>query len=210
MVPAECGVTDEPGQWRLKTKCLLRSMCLWLNKGVDTMHYFCAWRRRSRHGPAAAGSAQAAGRREVRRRGHRADEGPPQPDQGLRRCQPAKTTDLKVEVARAGADRKIFDGDATHPSLWNRNVFAFLPFQVDDGHFVVAVYVMTYDAAVAMPPQEYTLTVRALPAGAKFSLYDPVLDQELPIVAGPFNTEAGAYTVKVSVVDYPHLLKITR
>ena len=28
--------------WQLKSLCLTRSLCLWLNKGVDVMHYFVA------------------------------------------------------------------------------------------------------------------------------------------------------------------------
>ena len=45
VVPAECGITDEAGAWELKSKCALRSFCLWLNKGVDVMHFFNAYRR---------------------------------------------------------------------------------------------------------------------------------------------------------------------
>ena len=31
--------------WQLKSLCLTRSLCLWLNKGVDVMHYFVAYDR---------------------------------------------------------------------------------------------------------------------------------------------------------------------
>lgn len=210
VVPAECGVTDEPGEWRLKTKCLLRSMCLWLNKGVDTMDYFCAWEATS------AGMGLLPPGLPKLPADAKFDDVATEPMKALRNLTKAmagarplaKSTDLKVEVASLGADRKIFDGDAAHPPLWYRDVFAFLPFQVDEGKFVVAVYVMTYDAAVAMPPQEYRLTISNLPAGAKFTLYDTLLDQDQAVeVTGG---DAGVYTVKVSVVDYPRLLKITR
>ena len=30
---------DEPGGWQLKSLCLTRALCLWLNKGVDVMHF---------------------------------------------------------------------------------------------------------------------------------------------------------------------------
>ncbi len=43
VVPAECGIDDARKGWNLKTLCLTRSLCLWLNKGVDVMHYFAAY-----------------------------------------------------------------------------------------------------------------------------------------------------------------------
>ena len=46
-MPGECGIDDEPGGWQLKSLCLTRAMCLWLNKGVDAMHYFCAYDRKA-------------------------------------------------------------------------------------------------------------------------------------------------------------------
>ncbi|HEX5176914.1 MAG TPA: hypothetical protein VFV83_07795, partial [Chthoniobacteraceae bacterium] len=45
VLAAECGVTDEAGAWRLKTLCAARSFCLWLNKGVDALHYFSAFEK---------------------------------------------------------------------------------------------------------------------------------------------------------------------
>jgi hypothetical protein len=188
-------------------------MCLWLNKGVDTMDYFCAWEDKS------AGMGLLPPGLPKLPADAKFDDVATEPMKALRNLTKAfagatplaKTGEFKIEVAPVGPDRKVFDGDATHPSLWNRDVFAFLPFQVDDGHFVAAVYVMTYDAALAMAPQEFTLTV-GVPAGAggKFSLYDPVTDKEVPVAAAAINTETGVYTVKVPVVDYPRLLTITR
>ena len=42
VLPAECGVKDEGRAWQLKSLCLTRSLCLWLNEGVGVMHYFVA------------------------------------------------------------------------------------------------------------------------------------------------------------------------
>src|SRR5512132_2564002 len=43
------------------------------------------------------------------------------------------------------AGNKQFEGDGTadHPPLYNRDVLAFLPFQVTSNRFVIPVYVMT-------------------------------------------------------------------
>ncbi len=51
-------------------------------------------------------------------------------------------------------DHKQFEGDGTpaHPPLYDRDVVAFLPFQVAPGHFVASVYVMTRNMAKLHPP----------------------------------------------------------
>jgi hypothetical protein len=48
VLAAECGVNDEAGAWRLKTLCAMRSFSLWLNKGIDTLHYFNAFEKEPR------------------------------------------------------------------------------------------------------------------------------------------------------------------
>jgi len=39
----ECGVRDDSAAWRLKALCATRSFALWLNKGIDVLHYFDAY-----------------------------------------------------------------------------------------------------------------------------------------------------------------------
>ena len=45
VLPAEDGVTDLASSWQLKSKVALRSYCLWLNKGIDTLEYYCAYEK---------------------------------------------------------------------------------------------------------------------------------------------------------------------
>jgi hypothetical protein len=209
VVPAECGVRDEPGEWRLKTKCLLRSMCLWLNKGIDAMHYFCAWQGKS------SGMGLLPPDLPRLPADARFDDVATPPMKALRNltralagARPLATTqELKVEVVALGRPRRIFDGDAKHPPLWYRDVFAFLPFQVDKNALAVAVYVMTYDATVDMKPQQYRLKV-ATPglSPRKLSLYDPILDTRLPLTARC--DQPGVWELTVPAVDYPRLLMV--
>ena len=49
----------------------------------------------------------------------------------------------------AGNKQFAGDGTADHPPLYNRDVLAFLPFQVSDKRFVIPVYVMTTNLAQA-------------------------------------------------------------
>ncbi|MGH2761791.1 MAG: hypothetical protein ACRDLD_04305, partial [Thermoleophilaceae bacterium] len=81
------------------------------------------------------------------------------------------------------------DGSADHPPLHNRDVLAFLPFQVSPRRFVVAVYVMTanlarsYDPSAPstdptrfdMPEETYRLTIGNVSGdGATVSATDPL------------------------------------
>ena len=43
VAPEEAGANDEAAAWRLKTLCAMRFYCLWLNKGVNVLHYFSAY-----------------------------------------------------------------------------------------------------------------------------------------------------------------------
>ncbi|MGB2824291.1 MAG: hypothetical protein WBF17_25175 [Phycisphaerae bacterium] len=209
VVPAECGVTDEAGEWKLKTRCALRSFCMWLHKGIDTMHYFCAWQDKSsgmgllppnlKELPADAKFDEVATPpMRVIRNLTRAFAGA----RPMRRTQP-----LQVDVVALGKPRKICDLGPKSPPLYCRDVFAFLPFQVHEGKFVIAVYVMTYDATVDMGPQRYRLKISApLRAVKECSLYDPVTGRKTPVEA--ISGEAGTWEVEVPVVDYPRLLAL--
>ena len=52
------------------------------------------------------------------------------------------------------AGKRQFEGDGTaaHPPLYNRDVLAFLPFQVTPKRFVIPVYVMTTNLAKVYKP----------------------------------------------------------
>ena len=50
----------------------------------------------------------------------------------------AQAEPVNVQVTALGSQGKIFDGDATHPPLWEREVLAVLPFQVRPGKHVIA------------------------------------------------------------------------
>ena len=48
------------------------------------------------------------------------------------------------------------DGSREHPTLYNRDVLALLPFQVSRRRFVIPYYVMTRDIRKELAPEEYT------------------------------------------------------
>jgi hypothetical protein len=204
VAPPECGARDDAAAWRLKTLCALRSFCLWLNKGVDVLHYFCAFEDK----PSGMGLLPPA-----------LDRFPPEarfddiatpPLKALRNLTRAFTGSvplremrpLQVDVTPLGAPRPVFGGPV---SLSHGEVFAFLPFQVNETRHIVAVYVSTFDATVALPEERFRLRIRGLATPARTArLYDQVLDHSTTVELK--GAAPGAVEVQVSVVDYPRLL----
>jgi hypothetical protein len=108
-----------------------------------------------------------------------------------------------------GEQRQVVEGHADHPSLRERDVLAVLPFQVDDGKFLVAVYVMTFDVTQPMPEERYRLTLSGLPDGVTaLRSYDPLEDRVVPVRA--VSRGEGSVTVEVAVTDCPRLLELGR
>jgi hypothetical protein len=112
-----------------------------------------------------------------------------------------------------------FNGDATHPPLYNRDVVAFLPFQADSNRFVAPVYVMTrnmsqvYNPAAPqtdvtrydLPSETYRLTIGGLHTSTlKASLTDPMTGTSMP--AQVVSTSGDTAVVQVPLTDYPRLL----
>lgn len=130
---------------------------------------------------------------------------------------------LKVVKLVEHKPRLVFAGDDTpeHPSRYNRDDFAVLPFAMDQNRYVVAYYVVTrnmmhewqpqYDhldiQRYSMPPQRFDLTLSNVRGkGLKVSVYDPIADSSVPVEV--LDTTANTMTVKLDTVDYPRLLLI--
>jgi len=206
VVPSECGVHEESKGWQLKARCALRSFCLWLNKGIDVMHYFCAYDR------SALGMGLLPPDLPQLPTDAPFERVATLPMKAVRNLTKAfagstplrRATELDLDVVALGDQRRVFDGDDQHPPLWQREVFAALPFQLDDRRFIIALYVMTYDATMPMQPQRYQLTIKGLPNAR---LYDPLQDKTLPVKM--LKSDKSGVTLEVQVVDYPRLLVLT-
>ena len=111
------------------------------------------------------------------------------------------------------------DGTSAHPPLYDRDVFAFLPFQVNAHTFAIPYYVMTRDVTHVyapamtgghqydMPAEEFTLTIGGLPGRrAAVTAYDPLNDR--PIAVTKIGGDARTLVVRVPAVDYPYLLMV--
>jgi hypothetical protein len=120
------------------------------------------------------------------------------------------------------ADNKQFLGDGTagHPPLYDRDVFAFFPTQVNSHRFVIPYYVITRDVLhiynsqrvgghqYDMPVEKFTLLIRGIsPHGMSIKCYDPILNTYSKIT-GVTRVGNSAFRVNVSAEDYPRLLVI--
>ena len=104
-------------------------------------------------------------------------------------------------------DQFVGDGTAAHPTLYDRDVFAFLPYQVNATRFVVPYYVMTRDVTKGLSPEEFTVRISGLHAhGTIATAYDPISDRPVPVVIRA--TSATSLTLTLSTTDYPYLLII--
>lgn len=164
ILASECGVGDAAGAWRLKALCATRSFCLWLNKGIDVLDYFDAYE------PEATSYGLLPSNLNDLPPQARFEEVATPPMRAIRNLARAfggsvplsRIDPLGVEATSLGPETKVFEGDATHPPLWQREVLAVLPFQVNPQKHVVAVYLMTRDALKVLPPETFRLTFNGM------------------------------------------------
>jgi hypothetical protein len=209
--PPEAGVKDEAKGWELKARCALRAFCLYLNKGVDAMHYFCAYDAKATgmgllppnvnqvSADASFDQVSTLPLRAVRNL-----------TQAFADSTPLDTTQpLGVDVVALGEQRKMFESNGTGPTLWHRDCFAFLPFQSRKEKFVVAVYVMTYDATQPIGEERFRLTIRGFTAPPKDAqLFDPMQGRSVPVSIARKGSDW--LELEVPAVDYPRLLTLTQ
>jgi hypothetical protein len=122
-----------------------------------------------------------------------------------------KTRPLELVSIEDSHGAKQFEGDPRdprdHPPLFDRDVLAVLPFQVNAKKFVIPYYVVTRDIRRDLPPEKFTVAIKGLVGkGAKLSAYDPVLDQRQAVRV--LSDEEGTLKIELTAVDYPVLLEM--
>jgi hypothetical protein len=126
-----------------------------------------------------------------------------------------------VSVAQEGNHAQFQgDGTAAHPTLFDRDVLAFLPFEVRPGRYVVPVYVMTRDITKLyrpqapasdvtrfdLPPEIFALTIGGIPPNARVSATDPLTGAQVPVHVD--SRSGSRIVVRMPVTDSPRLLTI--
>lgn len=116
-----------------------------------------------------------------------------------------RTYPVSVEAVALGPQTAVFEGDASHPPLWHREVLAVLPFQSTPSKHVFAVYVMTRDATKPFAPAPFRLTLKGL-KGSRVTIRDPVEDRAISADVGPVSGDT--VTLTMPVAAHPRLIVV--
>lgn len=195
----------------LQAKSALRALVAYVNKGVRAFFYYAAADPRlgliDPRGRGEGETIRAVGRLV---RGF----------DGARPLGHPHRLSLQSIGDFAGAVQFAGDGTDAHPPLYNRDVVAFLPFQVTDDRYVIATYVMTRDVAERyrasspyaggvfdLPPERFRFTIGGLGrCDLRVSMSDPLLATRAPVRVVACSSRA--LTVDVPLTDSPRLLRI--
>jgi hypothetical protein len=206
-LPTAAGISDPHQALTYKAKSTIRALLFWLNKGIAKLEIYSAYDRSD----LAMGLlfAQPDPRAYANYFEQQLMSPPLQAVKNViakfADAQPlGRTRQLAVDVAAIGPQPAAFNGAGSHPPLYYREMFTFLPFQVHSTKFVCAVYVMSYDTTSPPPPVTFRLWVRNVSGNARVSLYDPISNQPVPITV--MERQSAAIRVQFQAVDYPRLL----
>lgn len=97
-------------------------------------------------------------------------------------------------------------GTPEFPHLYNRDVFAFLPFQLAGNRFAIPYYVMTRNLLEDLRPESYSVQVRGFRSSARFSAVDPLTNKAVPVQASKPNRDG--VTLTLTATDYPCVLLV--
>lgn len=213
--PNEIGITDVEAALKLKAKTTARYYCFHVNKGVERLYLYAAcaedkwlgivkddfvsYSRSNNVYPADDSKYVSPSLALIKRITDKMKE---HLDSNL-----IITRQLKLDSISDTHDHYQFAGDGTpaHPNLFDRDVFTFLPYQVNSKRFVIPYYVMTRDVRKDMVPEEFTVQISGISGNkAAVSVYDPINDRKVSVKIIVRTPKALKLTLKAS--DYPYLL----
>lgn len=206
--PGDVGLTDRNKAQAYKAKALIRALTFWLNKGISRMDIFTAYQDSDLlmgilwSDPRPPAYHQSKPVRSPALRALKNLVGQFEGAEAL-----SQLRQLDVSVTALGEQHKAFQGDSWHPPLHYREMFTFLPFQVRPRRFVVATYVMSYDATSLSPPMRFRLEIKGVDGRkATCRYYDPIQDRHLQCTESARGK--ASITLTVEQVDYPRLIVI--
>src|SRR3954453_3493816 len=218
------GMTQEDVD-HLHAKAALRTLTAFTNKGVGATYLYAA---------KASANLQLISERFFSQLAHGEDPGDAaggetmtavrRLTQALDGANSAPVRPMSLISIADSHNRRQFSGDGTrrHPALFDRDVLAFLPFQVTAKRYVIPVYVMTRNMATIyrpdapagdparfdLPDEAFRLTVGWLPRGRlHIEATDPITGKTTP--ASVVDRRGSQATIKVALSDYPRLLEIS-
>jgi thrombospondin type 3 repeat protein len=211
----------------MQAKAVLRFLTAWVNKGVSAVHLFAVKSGNlALVDPGFFAALQQGGG------AYPGDDLGGETMMAVRRLSASLTGAGPVGQARAlflneigdYEGRKQFEGDGTaaHPPLYDRDVVAFFPYQVNDRRFVIPVYVMTRNIAKLywpdapandrtrydLPEERFRLSISGLKTNARIAVRatDPLSGQS--IATRIVSQAAATLVVELPLTDSPRLLTI--
>ena len=200
----------------LKAKAAMRYYTFFLNKGAERVYLYNAGGGNKGYGIVRDNFLEYASGR---------NRNYPQPD-GLYASPTLIYTSRIVRQMQEGLDSNLrnprqlevvsiteqhnnyqFEGDGSkaHPNLYNRELFTFLPYQVNQNKFVIPYYVMTRDIKKNLPPENYQISVKGFNSdNLQVKIYDPWNDRYFSEVS--FEQKQDRVVIDLEATDYPYLL----
>jgi hypothetical protein len=213
--PHGFGIVDIPTALNLKAKATARLFCFYLQKGASKLTLFGSgagdreygivqddflqYLKRNKSYPANDSLYTSPALKITKRIVDKMNEGL---DTAL-----TATRALEVTSVSDAHDHCQFNGDGTavHPPLYDRDVLAILPFQVNAGCFVIPYYVMTRDLTESLVPEAFTVGLKGVNAASvRARVYDPLNDRAMPTTVD--SRSGDTVTATVEAADYPYLL----
>lgn len=215
--PDEDGTKDRQAALTLKGKTTARYYCFYINKGVERLILYD-----TSSGDTGLGLVRDNFLDYAKSHAAYPQDDKPYTSPALRvtaRIAAAMTQGLDPRLSQARPLQVLairdthghaqFRGDGTpaHPDLYDRDVLAILPYQVNARRFVIPYYVMTRDVKTTLTPEAFTVTLGGLHSvGALFSAYDPINDTRLPVQVNSRGLDR--VTLTLTAADYPYLLTV--
>lgn len=209
-IPSESGITDPAEALAFKQKSLVRSLLFWLNKGISKVDVYSAYEDND-----LAQGMLYAGINPADYANYTHDQLMTPALKTLKNTMGAfsgavsspVSRQLGVDVTALGPQTSAFKGDATHPDLYNRELFTFLPYQVNPQKFVIGTYVMSYDITKPLAPMDFKQTIKNVNGlTSNVTYYDPITNAQLPVSV--VSRDENSITVVTQNVDYPRLLTV--
>ena len=219
------GITDPALALRVKAKAAARYYCFYLNKGVERLYLFGTGANDPKTGDLDLGVLKQACVDRLKAGGTVDDNDPALISPALLAIRhitdhmrsgldPGEVQTRRLQLLRIADSHgaKQFEGDpaapSEHPPLYDRDVLAVLPYQVNARKFVIAYYVMTRDVRRDLTPEKFAVTLKGINgAGAQIEAYDPILDRAVGVRA--VSVQGDELELELTATDYPVLLEIT-
>jgi thrombospondin type 3 repeat protein len=211
----------------MQAKAVLRFLTAWVNKGVSAVHFFAVKQGNLalvdpgfftalHQGGGAYPGDDLGGETMMAVRGLSA---------ALTGAEPVgQTRSLSLQEIGDYEGRMQFEGDGTaaHPPLYDRDVVAFFPYQVNDHRFVIPVYVMTRNIAKLyrpeapvgdttrydLPDERFRLSIGGLRTSTRIAVRasDPLSGRS--IATRVVSHSGDSLVVELPLTDSPRLLTI--